>query len=143
VGSDIETLDFNTAISAMMIFLNQASKKGSVTKETASSFTKLLSPFAPHAAEELWQILGNGKSIAYEPWPEVIEEYLKEDMYEYPVSFNGKMRFKLALPTGLSKEEVSAMVMADPRTEKWTGGTSPSNIIVVPDRIVNIVIRQN
>ncbi len=143
VGSDIETLDFNTAISAMMIFLNQASKKGSVTKETASSFTKLLSPFAPHAAEELWQILGNGKSIAYEPWPEVIEEYLREDMYEYPVSFNGKMRFKLALPTGLSKEEVSAMVMADPRTEKWTGGTSPSNIIVVPDRIVNIVIRQN
>ena len=73
----------------------------------------------------------------------MIEEYLREDMYEYPVSFNGKMRFKLALPTGLSKEEVSALVMADPRTEKWTGGTSPSNIIVVPDRIVNIVIRLN
>ena len=98
VEGDIENLRFNTAISAMMIFLNLATKKGKVTTETAATFIKILSPFAPHMAEELWQLLGNNKSLAYEPWPEFNEEYLKEDNFNYPVSFNGKMRFNIELP---------------------------------------------
>ncbi len=141
VDGDIENLRFNTAISAMMIFLNLAIKKGKVTTETAATFVKILAPFAPHLAEEVWNMLGNKMSLAYEPFPEFNEEYLKEDNFEYPVSFNGKMRFNLSLPVSLSKEEIIKTVMADERTIKWLGGLAPANIIVVPGRIVNIVIK--
>jgi leucyl-tRNA synthetase len=138
---DIESLHFNTAISAMMIFLNLVTKKGKITKESTGSFIKVLSPFAPHLAEELWQILGNEKSIAYEPWPEFSEEFLKEDNFDYPVSFNGKMRFNIKLPVNMTKEEIIRTVLADERAKKWTGEKTPSNIIVVPNRIINIVIK--
>ncbi|MCU0461110.1 MAG: leucine--tRNA ligase [Bacteroidales bacterium] len=141
VEGDIENLRFNTAISAMMIFLNLATKKAKVTKETVSIFTKILSPFAPHLAEELWQMHGHNKTLAYEPWPEVNEEYLKEDTFEYPVSFNGKLRFKIALPVNMDKEEISRIVLADERAKKWLAAGTLSNIIVVPNRIVNIVIK--
>ena len=136
---DIENLHFNTGISAMMIFLNLATKKGKVTANTASVFTKILSPFAPHIAEELWQILGNNKSLAYESWPAYNEEYLKEDTFNYPVSFNGKMRFNIELPVSLTREEIIKIVLADERAQKWLGNSTPSNIIVVHNRIVNIV----
>ncbi|HZL76152.1 MAG TPA: class I tRNA ligase family protein, partial [Bacteroidales bacterium] len=141
VGGDIENLRFNTAISAMMIFLNLAYKKGKVTKETAGTFTKILSPFAPHIAEELWNLQGNKKSLAYEPWPLVNEEYLKEDLFEYPVSFNGKLRFKIELPVTMGKEDIIKIVLADERAKKWLETGTLSNIIVVQNRIVNIVIK--
>jgi leucyl-tRNA synthetase len=141
VGWDIENLHFNTAISAMMIFLNLATKKGKITSDTAGVFTKILSHFAPHVAEELWQILGNNKSLAYEPWPPFNEEYLKEDSFSYPVSFNGKMRFNIELPVSLTKDEIIKIVLADERSHKWLGNATPSNIIVVPNRIVNIVFK--
>jgi len=141
VGDDIENLKFNTAISEMMILLNLIYKKGKVVRETAENFILLLSPFAPHVGEELWQQLGHGKTLAFEPWPGANEEYLKEEVFEYPVSFNGKMRFKITLPTGLSKEEIIKSVLADERSEKWTGGSTPAKIIVVPDRIINIVTK--
>jgi leucyl-tRNA synthetase len=141
VEGDIENLRFNTAISAMMIFLNLAIKKGKVTKETAATFTKVLSPFAPHLAEELWQFLDNPKTLAYEPWPVFNEEFLREDNFEYPVSFNGKMRFNILLPVTFTKEEIINAVLSDERAKKWLGGAAPSNIIVVPNRIVNIVIK--
>lgn len=141
VEGDIENLRFNTAISAMMIFLNLVTKKGKVTRETAATFTKVLSPFAPHLAEELWRLLGNPDTLAYEPWPEYNEEFLKEDNFEYPVSFNGKMRFNILLPVSLTKDEIINAVLADERAKKWLGGATPSNIIVVPNRIVNIVIK--
>jgi leucyl-tRNA synthetase len=137
---DIENLHFNTAISAMMIFLNLATKKGRITSDTALKFVKILSPFAPHVGEELWQSSGNTKSLAYEPWPEFNEEFLKEDKFNYPVSFNGKMRFNIELPASLTKEEIIEIVLADERTKKWIGNSTPSNIIVVLKRIVNIVI---
>ncbi|HUX94703.1 MAG TPA: leucine--tRNA ligase [Bacteroidales bacterium] len=140
-GGDIENLRFNTAISAMMIFLNLVIKKGKVSDETAATFTKVLSPFAPHVAEELWQLLGNEKTLAYEPWPSYNEEYLKEDNFEYPVSFNGKMRFSILLPVSLTKDEIISAVLSDERSKKWLGEKTPSNIIVVPNRIVNIVIK--
>jgi leucyl-tRNA synthetase len=141
VEGDIENLRFNTAISAMMIFLNLATRKGKVTKETATTFIRVLSPFAPHMAEELWQLSGSKDTLAYEPWPQHNEEYLKEDKFNYPVSFNGKMRFNIELPAGLSKDEIIERVLADERAQKWIGSSTPSNIIVVPNRIVNIVIK--
>jgi leucyl-tRNA synthetase len=141
VETDIENLRFNTAISAMMIFLNLVTRKGKVTRETASSFTRILSPFAPHAAEELWSLLGNMKTIAYEPWPGVNEELLKEDVFEYPVSFNGKLRFKMELPVALTTEEVTRAVLADERAKKWLEKVTLSKVIVVPGRIVNIVVK--
>lgn len=141
VGDDIESLKFNTAISEMMIFLNLVYKKGKVSKDTASRFTLILSPFAPHLAEELWQMLGNEKSLAYEPWPEYDEQYLKEDTIEYPVSFNGKMRFLIELPADMPAEEIRKAVLADERSAKWIGSSAPANVIVVPKKIVNVVVK--
>jgi leucyl-tRNA synthetase len=141
VEGDIENLKFNTAISAMMIFLNLAIKKGKVTSDIACSFYKVLSPFAPHMAEELWQLSGHNSTLAYEPWPEFNEEYLKEDNFNYPVSFNGKMRFNIELPVTMPKDEIIKNVLSDERAKKWIGSGTPSNIIVVPNRIVNIVIK--
>jgi leucyl-tRNA synthetase len=139
VTEDIEELHFNTAISAMMIFLNVAMKKEKITHNTASVFVKLLSPFAPHLGEELWQLTGHEGTLAYEPWPVADEKYLKEDTFECPVSVNGKMRFKIELPVDLSREEVTRIVLADERAGKWIGSATPK-VIVVPNRIVNIVI---
>jgi len=139
VTEDIEELRFNTAISAMMIFLNVAMKKEKITRETASTFVKLLSPFAPHLGEELWQLTGHDCTLAYEPWPVADEKYLKEDTFECPVSVNGKMRFKIELPVDLSREEVTRIVLADERAQKWIGDATPK-VIVVPNRIVNIVL---
>ena len=141
VQNDIETLRFNTAISAMMIFMNLAIKKGRITHNSALTFTRILSPFAPHLAEELWNLLGNNNTIACEPWPPFNEDYLKEDVFEYPVSFNGKMRFKIELPVSMDKDEIIVNILADQRTIKWLGGKEPANIIVVPNRIVNIVTK--
>jgi leucyl-tRNA synthetase len=101
----------------------------------------ILSPFAPHLAEELWLLHGNNKTLAFEPWPEFIDEYLKEYLFEYPVSFNGKMRFKLELPVDMSKEEITEAVLADERSAKWIGTSVPSNVIVVQNKIVNVVIK--
>jgi leucyl-tRNA synthetase len=141
VEGDIENLRFNTAISAMMIFLNLAMKKGKVSKGTAATFIKILSPFAPHLAEELWSLSGNKNTIAYEPWPEVNEEYLREESFEYPVAFNGKLRFKIELPLGMDKEEIAKRVLEDPRAKKWLETGVLANIVVVPGRIVNIVVK--
>jgi leucyl-tRNA synthetase len=141
VEGDIENLHFNTAISAMMIFLNLATRKGKITTDTACTFTKILSPFAPHLSEELWQILGNDKSLAYESWPGFNEEYLIENTFNYPVSFNGKMRFNIELPVDLTKDEIIKILLNDERAKKWIGNSTLSNIIVVPNRIVNIVIK--
>lgn len=141
VEGDIENLHFNTAISAMMIFLNLATRKGKVSRQTSETFIKILSPFAPHLCEELWNKMGNSNTLAYESWPGFNEEYLKEDFFEYPVSFNGKLRFKIELPVTLGKDEIIRIVLADERARKWLGGKQPANIFVVPNRIINIVIK--
>jgi leucyl-tRNA synthetase len=139
VTDDIEHLRFNTAISAMMIFLNAALKRGKITAGTADTFIRVLSPFAPHLAEELWQQNGHAGTVSCEPWPEADEKYLKEEMFECPVSVNGKMRFKIELPVNMSREEVTERVLADERAKKWIGDATPK-VIVVPNRIVNIVV---
>ena len=140
VGKDIEHLHFNTAISQMMIFSNLAIKKGRVNRETASSFTRVLSPFAPHLAEELWSILGNKSSVALAGWPEYDASILVEDSIEYPVMINGKLRLKLKVAADTKPAELEKMALADETTQKWTGGNSPKKVIVVPGKIINIVI---
>jgi len=140
VENDIENLRFNTAISSLMIFTNLAVKKGKVNKDTAATFVKILSPFAPHLAEELWELYGNKESLAYKDWPRVNEKYLKKDTFEYPVSFNGKLRFKLELPLDMPDEEIEKKVIEDPGSAKWLVGKQPRKIIIVKGRIINIVV---
>jgi leucyl-tRNA synthetase len=140
VTSDIENLKFNTSISQLMIFKNLVVKKGKISIETARTFAKILSPFAPHIGEELWSIYG-GKSLAYEPWPEVIEEYLREESFEYPVSVNGKLRFSLVFPVNESQEEIKKTVLAHEKAQKWLQGKEIVKWIIVPNKIVNIVVK--
>ncbi len=140
VGADIENMKFNTGISALMVFNNLAIKKGKVTKATAETFAKILAPYAPHLGEELWSIYGNAETLAYEPWPLVDESLLTEDTHEYPVSFNGKMRFKMELPLDMQQAEVEKAVLSDPRAEKWIEGKSVRKFIYVPKKIINIAV---
>jgi leucyl-tRNA synthetase len=141
VTSDIENLKFNTAISQMMIFKNLVVKNGKVSLETAKLFAKILSPFAPHLCEELWQLYGNKETIAYQAWPEFKEEYLKEDIFDYPVSINGKMRFNLAFPIDASREEIEKTILVHERAQKWIEGKEIVKVIIVPNKIVNIVVK--
>ncbi|HEC43531.1 MAG TPA: leucine--tRNA ligase [Bacteroides sp.] len=140
VGQDIDGLRFNTAISQMMIFTNLCIKKGKVNKETAGQFSRVLAPFAPHLAEEIWEGLGHYPSIAIQVFPEYKEELLKEDMYEYPVSFNGKLRFKLELPADMPVEEIEKLVVEHESARKWLNGGPPKKIIVVKGKIINVVV---
>ena len=137
---DIENLRFNTAISQLMIFTNLCIKKKKVAKSTIQVFAKLLSPFAPHLAEELWQISGRQNTISFEKWPEFEEKYLQEDTFEYPVSFNGKLRFKLEMPVDAKKEEVEKAALNNQKAAKWLEGKQVKKVIIVPNKIVNIVV---
>ncbi len=140
VDEDVVHIHLNTAISAMMILLNNCVAKSKVTKETACTFVRLLAPFAPHICEELWEMYGKKGSVAEAEWPKANEEYLREDSIEYPVSFNGKTRFKITLPAEISNEDAEKAVMENSATKKWTGDKTPKKIIIVPGRIINIVI---
>lgn len=139
VTSDLENLRFNTAISALMVFNNTAMKQGNVTRETAEIFVKILSPFAPHMGEELWALLGHDHTLAYEGWPEADETLLVEAHFEYPVSFNGKLRFKLELPLGMPVPEIEKAVIGHGKTSHYLEGKSLRKIIVVPGKIINVV----
>ena len=139
-GQDIEHLRFNTAISQMMIFTNLCMKKAGITKESAETFALVLSPFAPHLAEELWELYGNKGSISHQRFPECNESLLHEDAFEYPVSFNGKTRFKLVLPLAMQASEAEKTVKADPQSVKWTEGKQIKKIVFVPGKIINVVV---
>ncbi len=141
VGEDIEDMKFNTAISQMMIFLNHCQKVKTVTKETAETFAKVLAPFAPHLAEELWALYGNEPAACQQPWPAVNGSYLVEASHEYPVSFNGKMRFKLPLPVDMPKAEIEKAAIEHEAAQKWIDGKQIVKIIVVPKKIINIVVK--
>ncbi|MDA3881079.1 MAG: leucine--tRNA ligase [Prolixibacteraceae bacterium] len=141
VGQDIEEMKFNTAISQMMIFTNHCYKVKKVTRETAETFAKVLAPYAPHLAEELWAIYGNEPAVCQQPWPRVNESYLVENSFEYPVSFNGKMRFKLELPIDMPKEDIEKAATEHENAQKWLDGKQIVKIIVVPKKIINVVVR--
>jgi len=124
----------------MMIFSNLCLKKQKVTKSTGEIFAKVLSPFAPHLAEELWEVLGHKQTLAYEKFPVAEIKYLEEETFNYPVSFNGKKRFEMELPKDMSVSEIEKTVLANPAAQKWLLGTSPKKVIVVQNKIINIVI---
>ena len=138
VREDIENFSFNTSIAAFMICLNEL---GDCPKrEIVEPLVVLIAPFAPHIAEELWHTLGHNSSVCDAKYPEVCAEYLVENSHEYPVSINGKMRFKKEFPLDMSNDEITAAVLADPAAQKWTEGRAPKKVIVVKGKIINIVI---
>ncbi len=139
VEEDVERFSFNTTISAFMICLNELSDLKCNKRQILEPFTILLSPYAPHFAEELWSLLGHKESITKASFPIWKEEYLVENEFEYPISINGKVKFKINLSLQLSKEEVEKNVMSSEELGKFMQGT-PKKIIVVPGRIVNIVV---
>jgi leucyl-tRNA synthetase len=141
VTADIENLKFNTAISSLMVLNNFVLKKGGVSRTTAGIFAKILSPFAPHLGEELWSLYGNSETLTYGEWPTADERLLVEDTFEYPVSFNGKLRFKMLLPVGLSEEEIGEAVMRNEKTERYLEGKKLRKIIVVQKKIINVVMQ--
>jgi len=140
VTADIENFSFNTSVSAFMICVNELTSLATNKREILKPLLILLSPYAPHIAEELWHTIGEEGSVVTAEWPELNETYLVEDNFTYPVSFNGKTRFMLSLPATLTPQEVEAAVLSAPEAEKWLEGKTPRKVIVVPKRIVNIVL---
>jgi len=136
---DIENFSFNTSVSQFMIAVNELQKLKCNKKAVLEPLAVLISPYAPHVCEELWSLLGNAESIDFAPFPALNEAYLVEDEIEYPVSFNGKMRFKLSLSAELSKEEIEEIVMKNEKVIQQLDGAKPKKIIVVPKKIINIV----
>ena len=136
---DIERFSLNTCISHLMICVNELSTLKLISGETLSTFVVLLSPFAPHLAEELWELLGNDFSVCSAPFPKHKEEYLKESSQEYPIAFNGKTKLRKSFNTNLSKEEIEEIVRNDEDVEKKLSKKKIIKVIVVPERIINIV----
>ena len=139
VGTDIENFSFNTSVSAFMIALNELTDLKCNKKEILEQMVVLLSPFAPHITEELWSLLGNTESVSKASFPEYVEAYTVENTFEYPVSFNGKMRFKLELSKSLTPAEVEQAVRANENTAKYVGENGIKKVIVVPNKIINVV----
>lgn len=141
VTEDINKLSCNTAISRMMEFTNFLSKETSRPKAVLEPFVLLLSPFAPHLAEELWNTLGHKNTLAYEPWPSYDESLLVEDTIEIPVQFKGKLKAKIQVPNGLTAEELQAAAEADETVQKHLEGKTIIKVIAIPGRTVNFVVR--
>jgi len=140
VNEDIERFSFNTSVSNFMICVNELSDLKCNKREILEPLVILISPYAPHIAEELWSKLGHTESIEYATYPIHNEAYLTEDNFNYPVSFNGKMRFNIELPVTLSPKEIEEAALKAPEAQKWLEGKTPKKVIVVPKKIVNIVI---
>ena len=139
VNEDIENFSFNTSVSQFMICVNELSSLKCHHKAILEPLAVLMAPFAPHIAEELWKRLGNAESVTYAPYPVHEDKYLQEDSKEYPVSFNGKVRFKRAFPTDMPIAEIEQAILADPQTAEQLQGKAPKKVIVVPNRIINVV----
>ena len=138
VTEDIENFSFNTSVAAFMICLNEL---GECSKRAVlEPLTVLLAPFAPHIAEELWEVLGHSGSVCDAAYPEFDEKHLALSAFEYPVSINGKLRFKKEYPVAASPADIQADVVALPEAQKWLDGKAPKKVIVVPGKIINIVI---
>ncbi len=139
-NEDIERFAFNTAISAFMTFLNKLYEYKCNKKEILEPFLIILSPFAPHITEELWHKLGNRQSIFFSEYPEYDESYITEDMITYPVSFNGKTRFKIEISADKDAEEIEKKVLEAEESQKWIKDKKVKKVIVVPGKIVNVVV---
>jgi leucyl-tRNA synthetase len=139
VADDIENFSFNTSVSQFMICVNELSSQNCHSRAILEPLAILVSPYAPHIAEELWSQLGHTTSISEVAFPIFDEKHLIETNKEYPVSFNGKMRFTIELPLDLTKEQIEEIVMKDERTQKQLDGKTPNKVIIVPGKIINLV----
>jgi len=140
VGDDIESFGFNTAISAMMIFVNHLSKQAVRPKSVVEKLILILAPFAPHIAEELWEKLGHKDSLAYEPWPEYDRELIKEKEIELAVQVNGKIKDRIVVSADADQEQIKQKALASEKVIAAMAGKEPKKIIVIKSRLVNIVI---
>jgi len=140
IGEDIEKFSFNTAVSAFMICVNELGDLRCNKREILEPLAIMVSSFAPHLGEELWHLLGHQNSVTTAVFPEWEQKYVIDDTVTYPVSFNGKTRFKMELPANTTKEEVEQSVLNAPEAQKWLDGKTPKRIIVVPGKIVNVVV---
>jgi len=140
VGEDIESMRFNTAISAMMILVNRLREIETVPREAAEAFTLILSPFAPHLGEELWQRLGHGESLAHHPWPSFDAALVVDDKKEIGVQVNGKVRSAIMLPVAATQDEAVAEARKDPKVNGFVEGKTIKKIIYVPGKILNFIV---
>jgi len=141
VTRDLERMEFNTAIARMMEFVNFFTKESQRPRSGMEAFVLLLSPFAPHIAEELWQLLGHRQSLAYEPWPRFEEAHTRDASIEIPVQICGKLRSKISVPADCSPEDLEAAARADGRVAELLAGKQIVKSIVVPGRLVNFVVK--
>jgi leucyl-tRNA synthetase len=146
VGEDLESMSFNTAISAMMVFINEIediakAQGGAVAKEAAKNFVLCLAPFAAHLGEELWETLGHKDTLAYEPWPQYDAAALVEDEIEIPVQVLGKLRGRVRVPAAATPADMEAAARANADVAKFIEGKTVVKVIAVPKRMVNFVVR--
>jgi leucyl-tRNA synthetase len=141
VTDDIEKLSFNTAISRMMEFTNEVSQHEPRPKAILAPFVLLLSPYAPHIAEELWQLLGHNQTLAYEPWPEYDPQLLAETEIEIPVQINGKLRARIRVPAGADQSRLQKLAESHEAIASLLAGKTVVKAVVVPGRLVNFVIK--
>ncbi|MEO8149834.1 MAG: class I tRNA ligase family protein [Bacteroidia bacterium] len=140
ITEDIERFSFNTSVSSFMICVNELTDLKCTSRDVLQPLAVLLSPYAPHIAEELWAMLGNAPSVTKAEWPVYDEQYLVEDAYEYPVSINGKKRFTISLSLNLKNDEIENEVLAANKMKELLNGAAPKKVIVIPGKIVNVVV---
>jgi leucyl-tRNA synthetase len=140
VTEDIEALRFNTAIAKLMVLVRDVARDAPLPRETAEALVKLLAPFAPHVAEELWEKLGHRESIAYAPWPDADPALLAAEVVTLPVQVNGKRRDEITVPVGADEASVRAAALAAENVRRHLGGREPRKVIIVPGRLVNVVV---
>ena len=140
VTEDIENFSYNTSVAAFMICVNELSGLKCNKRQVLSDLVKLIAPFAPHIAEELWQALGNSSTVCDAQWPKYNEEYLKEDSITYSISFNGRTRFTLDFPADATQQQIQDAVLANEKAQGYINGQTIRKVIVVPRKIVNIVL---
>ena len=140
VTLDFEKLGFNTSISRLMEFVNFFTKQKQRPREIMEQFILLLSPLAPHLAEELWEMLGHTKTLAYEPWPQYDDKLAVDQTVEIPVQINGKIRARISIDRGLAKDALLAAAKGDAKIAEHLAGKTIRKEIVVPDKLVNFVV---
>ena len=142
IGEDLDRFSFNTGVSSFMICVNELTEQKCKHKEVLEPLVALISPFAPHIAEELWALLGNpAGAVSKTTFPKFDEGYLVESTFDYPVSFNGKMRFKVTLDKSMSVPDMQKEILAMEQTQKYLEGKEPKKVIIVPGKIVNFVVK--
>lgn len=139
ISLDIENFSFNTAISSLMILLSSFEEKSSISKSDYETLLKLVSPFAPHVTDELWNAIGNKKSIYLSEWPKYDESKIKQDTFVLVIQVNGKLRKSLEVSSSITEEEAKALVMQQEEVKKWLNEATIKKVIFVPKKLINIV----